>query len=138
MCHHSTLEIHRVQFIGSDSCVCLRHQHLSLPLPPSPLLPFRASLPFPGSLSLPIPSSPFLPPSSRRRRGAQSPVWGPGCYSRKIFRIVVSGLVHSGALWQQIGGSAQVCSFLIRHSSSSDLGQHFEWVAAPTSAMGCP
>jgi len=45
------------------------------------------------------------------------------------------GLVHCGALWQQIGGSAQVCSVHIRHSTSSELGQHFVWVAAPVSAM---
>ena len=49
---------------------------------------------------------------------------------------VLRSLVHSGALLQQIGGSAQVCSVHIRLSTSSELGQRLVWVATPTSTMG--
>jgi len=79
------------------------------------------------SLSLPLPfhlpsgpsSLPFQP-CFLASLGAwgSPPLWGLGMMSWENFENVIRGLVHSGALRQQIGGSAQVCTvfwFVIQH-----------------------
>ena len=94
-------------YIGGDSCVCLGQQQMNYPFSSLPSLPLSSSLtllPFP---SLPPLSLPSLSPAS----GSRAPgVWGPGVLPPEIFWIIIRGLVHSGVILQQIGGSVQVCN----------------------------
>ena len=94
--------------------MCVWGSNISLS-PTSPLHP-----------SPPIPSGPLLPTLPSPGSLEAEPQCG----------YVIRSLVHSGALWQQIGGTAQVCTvftFLIQHRLSCGS---MLWVAVPTSAMG--
>jgi len=96
--------------IGGDSCVCLGQQEMNYPFSSFPSLPSPFLLPLPSPLPSP-PSFPFPFLPSPRGSGAESPVYGgPRVSTSEIFWNLIRGLVHSGAVWRQIGGSAQVCT----------------------------